>query len=65
MDIQHRHIEVFRAVMTAGSVTGAAALLHTSQPTLSRDLARLEQLLSYALFERERGRLKATARDQH
>ncbi len=62
MDIQHRHIEVFRAVMTAGSVTGAASLLHTSQPTLSRDLARLEQLLGYALFERERGRLKATAR---
>jgi DNA-binding transcriptional LysR family regulator len=62
MDIQHRHIEVFRAVMTAGSVTGAAALLHTSQPTLSRDLARLELLLGYALFERERGRLKATAR---
>ena len=50
MDIQHRHIEVFRAVMTAGSVTAAAALLHTSQPTLSRDLARLEQLLGYALF---------------
>ncbi len=62
MDIQHRHIEVFRAVMTAGSVTSAAALLHTSQPTLSRDLARLEQLLGYALFERERGRLRATAR---
>ncbi len=62
MDIQHRHIEVFRAVMTAGSVTGAAVLLHTSQPTLSRDLARLEQLLGYALFERERGRLQATAR---
>lgn len=62
MEIQHRHIEVFRAVMTAGSVTGAAALLHTSQPTLSRDLARLEQLLGYALFERERGRLQATAR---
>jgi DNA-binding transcriptional LysR family regulator len=62
MDIQHRHIEVFRAVMTAGSVTGAAALLHTSQPTLSRELARLEKLLGYALFDRERGRLKATAR---
>lgn len=61
-DISLRHIEVFRAVMTAGSVTAAAALLHTSQPTLSRDLARLEQLLGYALFERERGRLKATAR---
>lgn len=62
MDIQHRHIEVFRAVMTAGSVTGAASLLHTSQPTLSRDLARLEQLLGYALFDRDRGRLKPTAR---
>ncbi len=62
MDIQHRHIEVFRAVMAAGSLTAAAGLLHTSQPTLSRDLARLEQLLGYALFERERGRLKPTAR---
>jgi len=62
MSISHRHIEVFRAVMTAGGVTGAAALLHTSQPTISRDLARLEQLLGYALFERQRGRLKATAR---
>lgn len=62
MSIAHRHIEVFRAVMTAGSVTGAAQLLHTSQPTLSRDLARLEQLLGYALFERQGGRLKATAR---
>lgn len=62
MTIQHRHIEVFRAVMTAGSVTGAAALMHTSQPTLSRDLSRLEQLLGYALFERQAGRLKPTAR---
>ncbi|MDN3920712.1 LysR family transcriptional regulator [Roseateles violae] len=62
MSISHRHIEVFRAVMTAGAVTGAADLLHTSQPTISRELARLEQLLGYALFERQRGRLKATAR---
>ncbi len=61
MSIAHRHIEVFRAVMTAGSVTGAAALMHTSQPTLSRDLARLEALLGYALFERQGGRLKPTA----
>jgi len=60
--INHRHIEVFRAVMHAGSVTAAAAALHSSQPTISRELARLEQLLGYALFERQRGRLKATAR---
>lgn len=60
--ISHRHIEVFRAVMTAGSVTSAAGLLHSSQPTVSRELARLEQLLGYALFERQQGRLRATAR---
>ncbi len=62
LQITHRHIEVFRAVMTAGAVTGAAGLLHTSQPTISRELARLEHLLGYALFERARGRLKPTAR---
>ena len=60
--ITHRHIEVFRAVMTAGSATGAADLLHSSQPTVSRELARLESLLGYALFERIQGRLRANAR---
>lgn len=60
--ISHRHVEVFRAVMLAGGVSEAARQLHTSQPTISRELARLEFLLGYALFERQRGRLKATAR---
>lgn len=60
--ISHRHIEVFRAVMTAGSVTGAADWLQTSQPTVSRELARLEALLAYPLFERVQGRLRPTAR---
>ncbi|WP_298211964.1 LysR family transcriptional regulator [Acidovorax sp.] len=60
--ITHRHIEVFRAVMTAGSATGAAGLLHSSQPTVSRELARLESLLGYALFERAQGRLRPNAR---
>lgn len=62
MDIEHRHIEIFRAVMRAGSVTGAASLLFTSQPTVSRELARLESLLGFALFDRVRGRLQPTAR---
>ncbi|MBB5017738.1 DNA-binding transcriptional LysR family regulator [Chitinivorax tropicus] len=60
MKISFRHIEVFRAVMTAGSVTGAATLLSTSQPTISRELARLEQLLQLQLFERVKGRLIPT-----
>lgn len=55
-----RHIEIFHAVMTAGNVTEAAALLHTSQPTVSRELARLETLTGLQLFARSRGRLHPT-----
>ena len=62
MPLSHRQVEVFRAVMHCGQVTRAAEWLHTSQPTLSRELARLEQVLGYALFERVRGRLHPTRR---
>lgn len=62
MKLTHRHIEVFRAVMATGHVTRAAETLHTSQPTVSRELARLEQVLGIALFDRVRGRLQPTAR---
>lgn len=60
MALTHRHIEVFRALMTTGSVTQAAALLFTSQPTVSRELARMEQSIGFALFERVNGRLRPT-----
>ena len=59
--LTHRHVEVFRALMTAGSVTAAAQALFTSQPTVSRELARMEQLLRLPLFDRVRGRLRPTA----
>lgn len=55
-----RHIEIFHAVMTAGNLTEAARLLHTSQPTVSRELARFEKVLGLTLFERTRGRLHPT-----
>ena len=61
MNITLRHIEVFRALMTAGSVTAAAQILFTSQPTVSRELARLESLLGIPLFDRVRGRLQPNA----
>lgn len=60
MALTHRHVEVFRALMTAGSVTKAAQLLFTSQPTISRELARVEQVVGFALFDREKGRLRPT-----
>ena len=60
--LSHRHIEVFRAVMQAGQVTRAAEALRSSQPTVSRELARLEHILGYALFDRIQGRLRPTVR---
>ncbi|AUX94624.1 LysR family transcriptional regulator [Mixta gaviniae] len=59
-NITHRHIEIFHAVMTSGNLTAAAGLLHTSQPTVSRELARFEKLTGLRLFERVRGRLHPT-----
>jgi DNA-binding transcriptional LysR family regulator len=59
-NITHRHIEIFHAVMTSGNLTAAAELLHTSQPTVSRELARFEKLTGLRLFERVRGRLHPT-----
>lgn len=55
-----RHIEIFHAVMTTGNLTEAALMLHTSQPTVSRELARFEKVLGLKLFERTRGRLHPT-----
>lgn len=57
-----RNIEMFRAVMKLGTVTAAAAALGSSQPTVTRDILRLESQLGFALFERTRQRLRPTAR---
>ncbi len=62
--LTHRQIEVFRAVMGTAHVTRAADLLGSSQPTVSRELARLELVLGMQLFERVRGRLRPTVRAQ-
>jgi DNA-binding transcriptional LysR family regulator len=59
-----RHIEVFNAVMLTGSVSAAARLINITQPAVSRTLAHAELQLGFALFERNAGRLKATAEAQ-
>ncbi|CRY37229.1 LysR family transcriptional regulator [Yersinia enterocolitica] len=58
--ISLRQIEIFHGVMTTGNLTEAALLLQTSQPTVSRELARFEQLVQLKLFDRVRGRLYPT-----
>ncbi|OAT24690.1 LysR family transcriptional regulator [Proteus myxofaciens] len=59
--ISWRHIEIFQAVMTTQNLTQAAEILKTSQPTVSRELSRLEYLLAFKLFDRIKGRLQPTA----
>ena len=55
-----RQIEVFHAVYSSGSMTGAAAMLNVSQPSVSKVLAHTEQQLGYLLFDRVKGKLVAT-----
>ena len=50
--MNYRQIECFRAVMHTGSMTLAAAQLHTSQPNVSRAIALLQSETQLKLFER-------------
>jgi DNA-binding transcriptional LysR family regulator len=58
--ISLRHVEVFHAIMVAGSVTGAARILNVSQPAVTAVLKHCESLIKFKLFERAGGRLKPT-----
>ena len=59
-----RHIEVFHAIYTTGSVTQAAQILHISQPAVSKALAHAEQQLGFQLFSRAKNKLVPTAEAQ-
>ena len=61
-DITHRQLGIFRAIMLHSNLGRAADVIGSSQPTLSRELARLEQVLGFALFDRVAGRLRPTVR---
>ncbi|WP_339898732.1 LysR family transcriptional regulator [Paraglaciecola polaris] len=55
-----RHIEIFHAIYTTGSITNAAKILHVSQPAVSKVLHHAELQLGFALFTRNKGRLVPT-----
>jgi DNA-binding transcriptional LysR family regulator len=52
-----RHIEVFHAIMQVGTISGAAQVLHISQPAVTKVLQHAELQLGMPLFERVRGKL--------
>lgn len=55
-----RQMEVFHAIMRAGSVTAAARLLNVTQPAVSTVLRHCESQLRVKLFDRIGGRLHPT-----
>ena len=55
-----RVLRYFLAVAREGNITRAAALLHLTQPTLSRQLMHLEEELGVTLFHRSQYRIVLT-----
>jgi DNA-binding transcriptional LysR family regulator len=59
-----KHVEVFNAIMLTGTVSGAARLLHVTQPAVTQTLQHAELQLGYPLFTRQRNRLVPTREAQ-
>jgi len=60
LSLNLRQIEVFRATMLTGSISGAAKMLHVSSPAVSRLISNTEQRLGLTFFKRIKGRLYPT-----
>ncbi|QDQ09329.1 LysR family transcriptional regulator [Streptomyces spectabilis] len=60
MDVELRHLKALAAIADAGTVTAAAALLHMTQPALSRTLAQLEARVGVRLVDRSSRHLVLT-----
>ena len=56
-----RPVRYFVAIADAGSVTAAAAALHLTQPSMSRQVRQLERQLGIELFVRDRGPFRLSA----
>jgi len=58
--MNQRQIDVFHAVMTAGTASRAAEALRISQPAVSKAIQELERSIGFPLFERTKGRMVPT-----
>jgi DNA-binding transcriptional LysR family regulator len=59
-----RYIEMFQAIVQAGTLTDAASLLNISQPAATKLLQQAERRLGFPLFVRAKGRLHLTPESQ-
>lgn len=59
--MNQRQIDVFHAVMTAGTASRAAEVLRISQPAVSKAIQELEKSIGFSLFDRSKGRMAPTA----
>ena len=55
LDITLKQLEIFNAVVVAGSITKASRRIDLSQPSISQKLAKLEEQLGCQLIVRNRG----------
>ncbi|WFB06099.1 LysR family transcriptional regulator [Streptomyces sp. LX-29] len=60
MTMELRHLRAFLAIAEEGTITHAAARLHTGQPALSRTLRQLESHLGVRLVDRSTHHLELT-----
>lgn len=60
-DVNLRQLDAFRAVMSTGSIVGAARVLFVSQPAVSRLISDFEETTGLRLFSRSGNRLQATS----
>src|SRR5262245_20330018 len=60
MSLSFRQLEVMRAVIRSGSITGAADALGISQPAVSMMVRQCRNTAGFPLFVRSRGRLQPT-----
>lgn len=64
MNIELRHLRALAAIGDEGSITGAAAALHMTQPALSRTLGQLEERIGTKLVDRSTRHLELTVPGQ-
>ena len=60
-NLNFQQIEAFKAVMQTGTTTRAAVMLNTTQPSISRRIAELQNATELTLFDLHHGRLRPTS----